>query len=215
MKKITIIILLMLIGFTELNAQTKRETTLKPGIRTGVNFSRLINYNSDYKTGFYMGGDLAIKFNKVYTLQPEMIYSRQGANTTRSIDRIQVYNPSNNNFLASKKEESYIIDYLDMNVISKFYIGTGFHFLVGPSLNIKMSDNLNKSKPIPFDISLITGFGYSLPNGLSFEARYKQGIIDIFGFNYDNSDENINDDLWTIVLNQSFQLGVSYNFDIK
>ena len=212
MKKI-IIVLFILIGIAP---SSQAQVTLKPGFRAGINFSKFTNYDTDFKTGFYVGGELAIKFNKLYTLQPELVYSRQGGQGQGQyiyiIDDMLFY---------SDKEFSYTIDYLSLSAISKFNFGTGFHLLVGPSLDFKVNDNFENSsfsngQPIGFDFSLVGGFGYSLPNGLSFEARFKQGLVDIYGNNYNmNIDQNNNGNYDEVILNQSFQLGISYTFDLK
>jgi hypothetical protein len=216
MKKTLIIVFFILIGIAESEAQV----TLKPGIRAGVNFSKLTNYNADFKTGFYVGGELAIKFNTLYTLQPELIYSRQGGNGTGNIDNIYVSN-SYDPIIYGESKVSYTIDYLSLSAISKFNFGTGFHLLVGPSLDFKVNDNFENNsfsygEQIGFDLALVGGFGYSLPNGLSFEARFKQGLVDIYGNNYNmNVDQNNNGNFDEVILNQSFQLGVSYTFNLK
>lgn len=212
MKKL-IIVLFILIGIAP---SSQAQVTLKPGFRAGVNFSKFTNYDTDFKTGFYVGGELAIKFNTLYTLQPELVYSSQGGKGQGQyiyiIDDMLFY---------SDKEFTYTIDYLSLSAISKFNFRTGFHLLVGPSLDFKVNDNFENNsfsngQPIGFDFSLVGGFGYSLPNGLSFEARFKQGLVDIYGNNYNmNIDQNNNGNYDEVVLNQSFQLGVSYTFDLK
>lgn len=216
MKKL-IIALLMVIGIV---TSSQAQLTLKPGFRAGVNFSKLTNYNADFKTGFYVGGELAIKFNTLYTLQPELNYSRQGGTSSSNIDNTYVSNTYDPIFYGESKV-SYTIDYLSFSAISKFNFGNGFHLLVGPSLDFKVNDNFDNNsfsngEQIGFDFSLVGGFGYSLPIGLSFEARFKQGLVDIYGNNYNmNIDQNNNGNFDEVVLNQSFQLGISYTFNLK
>lgn len=212
MKKL-IIALFLVIGISQ---SSRAQVTLKPGFRAGVNFSKLTNYDTDFKTGFYVGGELAIKFNQLYTLQPELVYSRQGGKGGGQY----IYNIDDMLFYKAN-EISYTIDYVSLSAINKFHFGTGFHLLVGPSLDFKVNDNfennfLSDGQPIGFDLALVGGFGYSLPNGLSFEARFKQGMVDIYGNNYNmNMDQNNNGNYDEVVLNQSFQLGISYTFDVK
>lgn len=214
MKKILIIACFVLIGITQLKAQV----TIKPGVKSGVNFSRLTNFDSDFKTGFYLGGLLTIKFNKLYTLQPELLYSQQGATRTYHFEVLNQYNPDL--LFYSNSKTNYKIDYLSLSAINKFYFGDGFHFAVGPSLDFKVNDNFQQDywskNPIGFDFAIIGGVGYSFSNGLSFDARFKQGMIDIYGNNYNtNIDNNNNGNYDEVVLNQSFQLGLSYIFDLK
>jgi hypothetical protein len=199
-------------------AQSQAQLSMKAGIRTGINFSKLTNYNTDFKEGFYLGGQLALKFNKLYTLQPELVFSQQGAKETNYYyyDDFNQYDP----IYYTDSEVNYRIDYLSLGVINKFYFSKGFHLLAGPSLDFKINDNFHKdyfsNDVIGFDLALVGGFGYSFSNGLSIEARFKQGMIDIFGNNYNtNVDENGNGNYDEVVLNQSFQIGVSYMFNLN
>jgi hypothetical protein len=104
---------------------------------------------------------------------------------------------------------------LSLDAVVKFnFGGGGFHILAGPSLDIKTDDNFPDYdyNPVGADFGLIAGLGYSLPNGLTFEARFKQGLVDIYG--YEGIDENdyYYDD---IILNRVFQIGISYTFKVK
>lgn len=211
--KIVSLICFVLIGIVHSNAQV----TFKPGVKSGVVFSRLTNIDSDFKTGFYLGGQFAIKFNEVYTLQPEIVYSQQGAKEKKYTLMNNDYDPDilNENFSVN-----YSIDYLSLAVINKFSFGTGFHLIAGPSLDFKVNDNFDSNlfhdSPIGFDFGIIGGVGYSFSNGLSFDARFKQGLVDIYGNNYNtNIDNNNNGNYDEVVLNQSFQIGLSYSFDMK
>ncbi|WP_432670203.1 porin family protein [Flavobacterium sp. SM2513] len=206
MKSIFIITTLMLSVFSSVEAQV----TIKPGVKAGLNLTRFTNTESDFRPDFYVGGLVEIKFKKFYTLQPELLYSRQGATITYL-----------DNFGTNPKtfEKDFNVDYLSLGVINKFTFGQGFQVAVGPSLDFLIADNFDsfqEEKLIGFDLGLNLGVGYSLPNGLTFEARIKQGLLDIFGTNYDEyNDENGNGNYDEVILNQLFQLGVSYTFGSK
>jgi hypothetical protein len=203
MKKVFFIVFFTILGVLQLGAQV----SVKPGIKAGLNISKFTNSEMSSKKDFYLGGLLNIKFNKIFTLQPELIYSKQGALRMN-------YDP-----MVSNQKVAYSIDYLSLGAISQFTIGNGFHFVVGPSLDFKVADNFNENyadDPIGFDLAFVGGVGYSFPNGLSLDARFKQGLVDIFGNNFNtNNDTNGNGNYDEIVLNQLFQLGISYSFDLK
>lgn len=199
MKKITLIVLVLFSGLLTTQAQV----SISPGIRGGLNLSNLTNFNSsDYKSDYYVGGLVAIKFNQYFTLQPEINYSRQGAKY-REI------------FLGSGYEENkYNLDYLTLGAVAKFHFGgQGFHVLAGPSLDIKTDDNFSNFRDLAgADLAFVGGIGYSLPNGLTFEARFKNGLIDIYGYDdVDNDDYYFED----VILNYAFQFGISYTFKVK
>lgn len=201
MKKITLIAFVLFIGLVQSQAQVK----VSPGLRGGLNLSTLSNIDDNStKTDFYIGGLLNIKFNKYFSLQPEITYSRQG-------DKGREYFANSNNY----RYVNYELNYLTLGAVAKFNIGgKGFHILGGPSLDLKVGDNYINSNPESFDLAIVGGVGYTLPNGLTFEARIKQGLIDIYGYeglNYDNNDYYYND----VILNQVFQIGISYTFKVK
>ena len=91
----------------------------------------------------------------------------------------------------------------------------GLHFILGPSLDINVSDNSN-GDITPADVSFFGGIGYEFPMGLGIEARYKQGFVDVrdgyyddyyYDNNYDNEYYNGNNKL-----NSVFQFSVYYKF---
>jgi hypothetical protein len=200
MKKITLIAFVLFIGLVKSQAQVK----VSPGLRGGLNVSTLTNIDDNRsKTDFYVGGLVNIKFNKYFSLQPELTYSRQG-------DEGREYFGNGYNY----RYVNYELNYLTVGAVAKFNIGgKGFHILGGPSLDFKIDDNYINSSPENFDLAIVGGIGYTLPNGLTFEARIKQGLIDIYGYDGINNDDNYyyND----VILNQVFQIGISYTFKVK
>lgn len=199
MKKVTLIAFVLFTGLITSHAQVR----VSPGIRGGLNFSTLTNVeDNSSKTDFYLGGLVNIKFNKYFSLQPEITYSRQG-DEGRYFEDGRYYS------------EKYELNYITLGAVAKFnFGGSGFHILGGPSLDFKISDNYINSNPENFDLAIVGGVGYTLPNGLTFEARIKQGFIDIYGYDdIDDYDGNGNYD--DVILNTVFQLGISYTFNIK
>lgn len=199
MRKITLIAFVLFVGLTTVQSQV----TVSPGIRGGLNISNLTNFDSDPKSDFYAGGFVAIKFNKYFTLQPELTYTRQGA----EVREFEIDGPGS-------RTVNYDLNYISLGAVAKFHFGGGgFHILGGPTLDIKTDDNFPSYdyNPIGTDLAFVGGVGYSLPNGLSFEARFKQGLIDIYGY------EGIDEDYYydDIILNTVFQIGISYNFNVK
>lgn len=195
MKKITLIAFVLFIGLITSQAQVK----VSPGIRGGLNFSTLSNIeDNSSKTDFYLGGLVNIKFNKYFSLQPEITYSRQG-DEGRYFEDGRTYS------------EKYELNYVTLGAVAKFnFGGSGFHILGGPSLDFKVDDNYINSDPENFDLAIVGGVGYTLPNGLTFEARVKQGLLDIYG--YEGIDDDNYYDYDEVILNQVFQLGISYTF---
>lgn len=201
MKKLTLIAFVLFIGIITSHAQVQ----VSPGLRGGLNLARLTNMDENgMKSDFYVGGLVEIKFNKFFTLQPELTYSRQGSKSEFYLG----------DDIATHPEVTYEIDYISFGAVAKFHFaGKGFHILAGPSLDIKTRDNFSDYdyKRTGADFSLTGGIGYTLPNGLTFEARFKQGLIDIYGY------EGLDNDYYydELVLNQVLQFGISYTFKGK
>jgi len=199
MKKITLIAFVLFIGIQSSQSQVR----VSPGLRGGLNVSTLTNIDdNNSKTDFYVGGLVNIKFNKFFSLQPEITYSRQG-------DEGREYFGNGNNYRYVK----YELNYITLGAVAKFnFNGGGFHLLAGPSLDLKVGDNYINSNPEDFDLAIVGGIGYTLPNGLTFEARIKQGLVDIYGYDYYDNDGYYTNDA---ILNQVFQIGISYTFKTK
>lgn len=193
------------------------QVTFKPGARAGLNLSNFTNTDFDTKTDFYVGGFLAINFTKYYTLQPELTYSRQGAKSGNN-DYSTALPDVNDPAFRPPGEKDFSVQYLSLAAMNKFYFGGGgFHAAVGPSLDFKVGDNFSgvNEDLVGVDLAFNAGLGYTLPMGLTIEARYKIGLVDIFGnnvdYNYDyyyDDNGNIDD----VVLNSVIQLGVAYTF---
>src|SRR5690606_4003628 len=123
-----ILLVVAMVAASQLFAQKR----VSPGIRAGVNVATLSNINADFKADFYAGGILSLHLGERYTLQPELIYTRQGANNVTFVDE-ETGDPTG--------QENVTIQYLSLGVINKFYFVEGFHGLIGPSLDMKIGKN--------------------------------------------------------------------------
>lgn len=194
--------------------QAQAQVEVKPGVRAGLNLSTFTNSDFDRKADFYVGGLVSIKLAKFYTLQPELTYSRQGAKGKTFNDNIINFDPvlPRDTYYS---DYDYELSYISLGIMNKFNIVQGFHAIVGPTLDFKVSDNFPAiyDDPIDFDLSLNGGIGYTLPIGLTIEARYKMGLIDIFGdYSDDDYYDDDSNDFNDVILNSVFQLGLSYTF---
>ncbi len=182
------------------------QTELWLGPKAGVNIANVSNLEGKSQIGAYGGAAFAIKFFKRYALQPELGFSMQGSS--------EIYNTN----------EDLKLTYFTLGVINKLYIAEGFHILAGPEFNFKVNDTfsdwaddgiydeegnyIGDTDAQPFDFALVGGLGYDLPMGLTFEARYKQGLQDVMNFINWDSDTNSR-------LNQVFQIGIAYKFHMN
>jgi opacity protein-like surface antigen len=194
--------LIFLLFFLALNYSINAQVKARPGLKSGWNISKISNPDLDYKTGIYAGAFLHLQFSDIYTMQIELMYSPQGgkANTIG--------------------ENDLKFDYIVLSMANKLFVSKnmGFHFIVGPSLDLNLDGNRleyddgewiwNDNGQTLFDLALFAGIGYEFNFGLMLEIRYKQGFLDIA--DYAN---NLDVDLSDKRLNSMFQIGAAYKFD--
>ncbi len=182
------------------------------GMKAGANIANISELKTSAKTSFYGGLVLNIKTSEKYTLQPELLYSKQGAKLN---DEPNALEGTSNDIK---------LDYFSIGIINKFNVAKKVNLLFGPSIDIRVYENFdiyNDWDVFPhLDFAFVGGLEVNLTSNLSIEARYKQGIIDILdfediygyeGYDYDDS----NNDFETRNLNGVFQFGLTYTFDFK
>jgi len=179
------------------------QVTFKPGIRAGINLATITQTDFDTKADFYIGGFGAIKLGRVYTMQPEITYSRQGSKG------YAIYTDPYSG-VSSRINGDVELEYLSFAFMSKFTFSDKFNVHVGPMLDFETGANVNTN--VEFDMGIMAGVGYTFPFGLTLEARVKKGIIDVLET---DGDENTDYDfVYDYNTNFMFQLGASYSFDI-
>ena len=163
------------------------------GIKGGANFYNVHNNNStkyDPRIGYHFGILGHIHFNKSFAIQPEIVYSAQGAKIDDGTTK-------------------YNLDYINVPVLFQYMFNNGFRIQAGPQVGFLISaksknDNSttdNKSNLNPIDFAASIGASYVFPpTGFGIDARYNHGFNNI----------NANSDVKST--NRGFQLGVFYIF---
>ncbi|MGY0391043.1 outer membrane beta-barrel protein [Bizionia sp. KMM 8389] len=198
MKKLFITILFLL-----LISLSFSQTEKGIGFRVGVNTSKLTNADINYKTNAYFSILYHVRFSDLYAIQPELGYSNQGG-----ID---------------KNKQTIYLEYITLGVANKLYFvpNLGLYMLLAPGFDFDIDDTLiglanrndndgNDATFIDFKISF--GLGFELKNGLSFEARYKQGLIDVYSGSFHNFESEIYEN--ENQFNAVFQIGIAYKFNL-
>lgn len=185
MKKSISIAIFCLFGITQSNAQV----TFSPGLRGGVNFAHFTqteNVNEKYTnlTDFYIGFLGELNLSKVYSMQPEIVYTRQGSGYERRL-------PDN-----SLVTENIKVSYLSLGLVNKFKFNK-FNIQVGPTVDVNINDkgktlattydnsqdpyfyNYYNYKYTPIDLTLFIGAGFDITDQFGVEARVKRGLIDV------------------------------------
>jgi len=153
MKKLILpVVALFAFGFA--NAQDSEG--MKFGVKAGVNLTNFTgDGDSDGATGFYVGGLVDFAVGDNFHVQPELLYSMEGA-----------------------KDAS--ISYLRVPIMAKYYVMEGLSLQAGPEVAFKVAadddiDELTKS----IDFGIGAGAGYEMASGLMFDIRYNLGLSNI------------------------------------
>ncbi|MFD2562171.1 porin family protein [Aquimarina rubra] len=201
-KKLLVVLFLGLI--TVMNAQ---EESIRFGAKAGLNLANITGdgtENLDMRTSFHIGALVEIPLSDKFALQPELMYSAQGAKFEFSD-------------FGLTDESTIKLDYLNIPVMAKFYVVEGLSIQAGPQLGILLSakeegeDSIDgeyeediKDFVSSIDLGLNFGLGYQLEAGIFFEGRYNLGLTNI------NDDDEAVDD--SSVRNSVIQFSVGYKF---
>lgn len=131
------------------------------GAKAGANFSNLTgDADTDGITSFYVGGLADFTISEKFHVQPELLYSMEGA-------------------------EDFEISYLRIPIMAKYYLMEGLNLQAGPVVGFKVAaDDEVDEVTTSTDFGLGLGGAYELSSGLFFDARYNIGlsnIIDVDG----------------------------------
>ena len=193
MKKMLLIAAIAVFGITSVNAQD-----VSFGAKAGLNIATIGGDGSDgvkSRTAFHIGGVAEISVSEKFSVQPELVYSAQGA--SQDFEGIEI-------------DINY--GYLNLPVMAKYYVADGFSLEAGPQLGFLLSAKGEGAgeevdiKDITSGIDFALGFGagYKLDNGLNFAARYNLGLSNIN--DGEGSDQFSNQ-------NNVFQISIGYFFN--
>jgi hypothetical protein len=168
------------------------------GVKGGLNLSNIHNSNGaeyDTKAGFLIGLIGHIHLAKQFALQPEIVYSAQGAKYTHAGMKTKIK-----------------LGYINVPVMFQYMFDNGFRLQAGPQvgflINAKSETNDNdtdiKDNLKTVDFALGAGVGYvHPPSGWGVDARYNLGLSDI------NENSSVKS------TNRGLQLSVFYLFKHK
>jgi len=161
------------------------------GIKGGVNVYNIHNDNDtkyDSKAGFHFGLLGHIHFDSQFAIQPEIVFSGQGAKIG---------------------DTNYNLNYVNVPVLFQYMFDNGFRIQAGPQAGFLITakskndnvttDNRDDLKPIDFGLSFGASYIFP-PTGFGIDARYNLGLSNI------NKDSDVNS------TNRGIQLGLFYIF---
>lgn len=178
-------------------ATTVQAQHVNVGIKAGLNLYNIKNSNDskyDMKPGLHAGLLGHIHVNKNFAIQPELLFSAQGAK-----------------YKTSGVDTKLNLNYLNVPIMLQYMFDNGFRLEAGPQLGLLLTAKADdgttktdiKSDLKPVDLGLGFGIGYiHVPSGFGVDARYNLGLSNI----------NDNDNNGVKSFNRGFQVGVFYLF---
>jgi hypothetical protein len=193
MKKILLIVTILTTGIVS-------QAQIKFGVKAGANFYKFAGDDNDFddidpdmRIGIAGGGLVNIPINSTFSVQPELLYSMEGAKYKANNDKL-----------------IYQLDYINVPVLFQ-YNSSGFYGETGPQIGFLMSgkaSNGDESSDVKDSFkstafAWTVGFGYKLSSGIGIGARYNIGLSNIV----DNDEADLK--------NSGFHIGISYLFGGK
>ncbi len=131
------------------------------GVKGGLNMYNVHNSDNvqfDQITGYYFGLFGHIHLNSQWAVQPELVYSMQGAENGGS---------------------EYNLDYINVPLMLQYMFDNGFRLQAGPQVGFLVAaDNRDALNPIDFGVGF--GVSYVVPStGLGVDVRYNYGLSNI------------------------------------
>ncbi|MCM0668463.1 porin family protein [Flavobacterium tyrosinilyticum] len=193
MKKI-ILSAIAIMAFAFTNAQSTRF-----GVKGGLNISSIVGGDVDNTkslVGFHVGGLAEIHVVEKFFIQPELLFSAQGA---------KFDGPFGN-------DGDLKLNYLNIPVLAKYYIvDNKFSVEAGPQLGILLSAKSDgedfKDYTRSTDLGFNLGAGYNFTDNFSVGLRYTIGLSPISDNDIDNSE-----DYYDSAKNGNFQISLAYKF---
>lgn len=164
MEKLFLSTILFLVGLSVAEAQM-----VQFGIKGGVNFA---NYTGgdvgsyDFKTitNYHAGLVMELKIFENFALQPELLYSTQGAELKGLGEQF--------------KNE---LGYISIPLLAKFYLSSNKLSLeLGPQASVLVSERstVDAGDSNTFDFAVAGGLSYKITKGLFLSGRYAAGLTE-------------------------------------
>ena len=165
MKKILLAAVLFIATSATIQAQL-----LQIGVKAGVNFASQTgdafpdqNFDKEGITSFHAGLVAELKLLDKFAIQPELLYSTQGATYKNAIDEY--------------KNE---LGYISIPVMAKFYLTDSFSLEVGPQASFLVSEknDFDVEDAETFEFGLNAGLGFKITKNFFVQGRYGLGLTE-------------------------------------
>ena len=136
---------------------------IKYGVKGGLNsFTVTSATGAKSKIAFQLGGFAEFKVSEKFTVQPELMYTAQGAKDAYA---------------------SLNLNYINIPVIAKYFVTEDISIQAGPQIGFLMSAKYDgvdvKDSFKSMDYGLNIGAGYNLNENMTLDLRYYIGLAQI------------------------------------
>lgn len=162
------------------------------GVKSGFNFANIAGdvSNADMKLSFYAGAFANFPLANHFSVQPELVFSRQGAKVEDEGD-----------------DHKYRLNYLNIPVLGQYNDPSGFYAETGPQFGFLLNAKLKEDGRVHtitdnykgFDLSWAFGAGFQFTKQASAGLRWNLGLTDVSDYS-------------GTVRNSVLQIGVAYRF---
>lgn len=167
MKRIILAAVVLLAASVDMQAQM-----VKFGIKAGLNYANQTgsditinsnNYNTDAITSYHAGLVAEIKVTDGFSVQPELLYSTQGATYKNAVEEF--------------KNE---LGYLSIPVLAKFHLNKTISLDLGPQASFLLSErkNVNFKEAETFEFGAAGGLGLNITKNFFLQGRYVLGLTE-------------------------------------
>ncbi|OXA99835.1 hypothetical protein B0A75_09950 [Flavobacterium oncorhynchi] len=168
MKKILLAAVLFLATSATIQAQL-----LKLGVKAGVNFASQtgdaglngVAFDKDGITSYHAGLVAELKLLEKFSIQPELLYSTQGATYK---------------FKDAQEDFKNKLAYLSIPVMAKIYMTKSLSLEVGPQASFLLSqkNDVRFDDANTFDFALNAGLGLKITESIFVQGRYSLGLTE-------------------------------------
>lgn len=186
----------LILGLAIFGGLNVAQAQIDLGVKGGLNFPTLSNYNSSkFRVDYFLGGYANYKVTDQISFQPELLYSKQGAGIK-----------TNDNTKAK-----VVTHNINIPLMARYEIMEGLNVEFGPQLGFLVSakEKIDNGKTDiktkltddfkTFDFGLNLGAGYKVTDEIEVNARITKGLTNI------NDNPNLRN-----TSNTYFSIGVAY-----
>lgn len=161
MKKTFLVIVLLLTMSVQMQAQL-----LQIGAKVGLNYANFsgADIQTDAITSYHAGLIAEIKLLDKFAIQPELLYSTQGAS----------YDNAGQEF----KNE---LGYISIPILAKIYLSKSFSLELGPQASFLLSEknNFDANDANTFDFAVDAGLSFKITKNIFLQGRYVLGLTEV------------------------------------